>query len=748
MEAFFSQLTASEILRVFRTGVLKTRETLEIAYDEVIRRHFTMGEIVDVDDFSSLLSSVLESNTGEGNVRPEVHPLQLPDTPTATTPLVHQVDGGEYFSIISENRVFLKKFKLWGNELNIRVHQIPEGSIPLEWYGAMLHSLLLTLKAGVDGGARGGMSIRNESYPQRDINISYRRCDQIEPQVVLNRIEKVIQSNEDFFLNGLLSVSFQYVDIPHGRGKSKLPPFVDFDSYCFRRKSTVVVSDDEDLCLPRAICLGISRHEDSRNVFKTLHNINHAQRLKALALCDAAGVVIGENGGGVEEITLLQVSIPGYKITVFGDRRGKDVIFEGPNLTPDGEQRKTIDLIFYAGHYNLITSVTGAFNCNYYCRPCRFPYNNDFRHKCNQECVRCRSSPPCKSSSPMKMCGSCKREFLGERRFENHLLPLKGKGKSTCNSTRSCPQCLFVYAVGKHGGHTCGNVFCSTCKKHTASDHRCYMGVETRKDLRGPHIFVFYDIECRQDDEFHSSSSTDVFLHTPNLLVSNSCCDACISQDVEVCDKCGIREKLYSSDDPVRDFVKYIESLGNIFRSVTCVAHNAKGYDENFVLKSILENTSWKPQVIMNGTKLPQALDLQDPMVKGFFPHFFNTKENSRYVGPIPAPEMYGVDSMSTKDKAAFLSWHGEISVSGYVFSMEDETRKYCDQDVRILRYSCLRFRDIFLASTGVDPFREAVTIAGACTKVFRRNFLKAETIAIISPGGYGMADRQSRKAI
>ncbi|KAG8235681.1 hypothetical protein J437_LFUL014024 [Ladona fulva] len=87
-------------------------------------------------------------------------------------------------------------------------------------------------------------------------------------------------------------------------------------------------------------------------------------------------------------------------------------------------------------------------------------------------------------------------------------------------------------------------------------------------------------------------------------------------------------------------------------------------------------------------------------MVKGFFPHFFNTKENSRYVGPIPAPEMYGVDSMSTKDKAAFLSWHGEISASGYVFSMEDEIRKYCVQDVRILRYSCLRFHDILVVTT------------------------------------------------
>ncbi|KAG8230772.1 hypothetical protein J437_LFUL017824 [Ladona fulva] len=103
---------------------------------------------------------------------------------------------------------------------------------------------------------------------------------------------------------------------------------------------------------------------------------------------------------------------------------------------------------------------------------------------------------------------------------------------------------------------------------------------------------------------------------------------------------------------------------------------------------------------------------------------------------------------MSTEEKGIFLSWHGEISRNGYVFSMEKEIRAYCIQDVSILRLACLRFREIFLASTGVDPFREAVTIASACMKVFRRNFLKPETLAIIPPGGYRMADRQSRKAL
>ncbi|KAG8222554.1 hypothetical protein J437_LFUL016755 [Ladona fulva] len=188
-------------------------------------------------------------------------------------------------------------------------------------------------------------------------------------------------------------------------------------------------------------------------------------------------------------------------------------------------------------------------------------------------------------------------------------------------------------------------------------------------------------------------------------------------------------------------------------RYVTCIAHNAKGYDGNFILRSVLENTDWKPEVITSGskilsitfkklqfidslnflpmalTKLPISLGLQDSFVKGYFPHFHNTKENSRYVDPLPAPEMYGIETMASKEKSEFLKWHGELSRSSYVFLMELEIKKYCIQDVHILPMSCLHFREIFIATTGVDPFCKAVTIASACIKVFRWNFLQPDTI-------------------
>ncbi|KAB0800406.1 hypothetical protein PPYR_06146 [Photinus pyralis] len=69
-------------------------------------------------------------------------------------------------------------------------------------------------------------------------------------------------------------------------------------------------------------------------------------------------------------------------------------------------------------------------------------------------------------------------------------------------------------------------------------------------------------------------------------------------------------------------------------------------------------------------------------------------------------------------------------------------------EDVTILRKACVEFWKRFTSENGVDPFRECCTIAGACSLVFRRNFLQENTIGLIPNGGYRMADKQSRIAI
>src|SRR5439155_6471910 len=47
-----------------------------------------------------------------------------------------------------------------------------------------------------------------------------------------------------------------------------------------------------------------------------------------------------------------------------------------------------------------------------------------------------------------------------------------------------------------------------------------------------------------------------------------------------------------------------------------------------------------------------------------------------------------------------------------------------------------------------IDPFIEAVTIASACSVLFRKKFLKPKTIGLFDPRGYAFRDRQSHIAL
>ena len=97
-------------------------------------------------------------------------------------------------------------------------------------------------------------------------------------------------------------------------------------------------------------------------------------------------------------------------------------------------------------------------------------------------------------------------------------------------------------------------------------------------------------------------------------------------------------------------------------------------------------------------SSLPKAYGLSE-IEKGIFPHLFNTPQNQIYSGPLPALDVYSLDSMDSKERR-------------------------CKQDVTILRLACLAFQKNFIKYS-VDPFTEWTTIAATCMCVFRNKFKK-----------------------
>lgn len=114
----------------------------------------------------------------------------------------------------------------------------------------------------------------------------------------------------------------------------------------------------------------------------------------------------------------------------------------------------------------------------------------------------------------------------------------------------------------------------------------------------------------------------------------------------------------------------------------------------------------------------------------------------------LPDTKYYCFDQMSKKDAKNFQDWYAKENVHDTVFHFKQELIKYCIMDVAILRKACLLFLKYFLGNNNVNPFQEAVTITSACNLVFRRNFLRTETIGIIPSSGYGLCENESLKAL
>ncbi|XP_062597068.1 uncharacterized protein LOC134258520 [Saccostrea cucullata] len=283
--------------------------------------------------------------------------------------------------------------------------------------------------------------------------------------------------------------------------------------------------------------------------------------------------------------------------------------------------------------------------------------------------------------------------------------------------------------------------------------------------------------------------------HKPNLVVAHKTCPDCINDvDIsmhpkcETCgmrckicgardkkekcylrppcvDTCGFRETVFRGDDTARMFCDWL--FREHHKGYTVLAHNMKGYDGYFVLEYLIEN-SVIPKVIYAGSKimymhverglnirmldslnflpmrlanLPSAFGLTE-VKKGFFPHYFNTRANQRYVGPYPAAQFYGCDTMNASDRDSFMDWYREKVETREIFDFSKELLEYCKSDVDILRKACLKFREILMTITGkeevvlgeeglervvrggVDPFNH-ITIASVCMQVFRSKFLK-----------------------
>ena len=631
----------------------------------------------------------------------------------------------DFYVIESSKKTKSKKFRMTATDHTIRFTNVASDLDLIESYERtqkILEQLLNDVTEGMNERDQVRFVLRSTQL-DTPISIPFMPLIQLTPERVFSQIERVVQSNRDFRLNDTVTVDIIHVEAPQGSGRSKRT-ILNIKEYLHKKKSVIVIQNNDNLCLARALVVAIAKVENAPNYKDLTKPGRRTQEIKARELHTAANVPLGPCG--IPEVELFQKYLTNYEISIVSGNHASSIIY--PPKPSTNNNVIPIYLYLHDNHYDVITSMPGFLSESYFCHKCRRSYSSKLDHLCPGMCKSCRSYN-CVVNDPLG-CNECNRWFKSKTCYDHHKEPVDG-GRSVCQGVKKCGKCGKSVEVRNLNskGHICGKK-CSTCGVvlNEKNEHKCYIQKTEQTEESQYNELLFFDFECKQETGKHE----------PNLcIVHNEAGD----------------EWLFQGSDTTKDFCEWL--LTKEHQDCIVVAHNFQGYDGYFI-QDFLNKNAIKYEVILRGAKIlsmtipmfnmkfidslnfipmslskfPKTFGMTE-LCKGYFPHLFNKEENQNYIGPIPPVAYYSPNTMKPEARETFLAWHKEQVESNYLFDFEKEIIKYCRSDVDILRKCCMEFREMLREITDIDPFEKCLTIASACHEVYRTNFLKKDTIAV-----------------
>src|SRR5437868_2518205 len=566
-----------------------------------------------------------------------------------------------------------------------------------------------------------------ESVPGRNFSTRLIPIKNMKPQEITNTVERAMNSNEDFVLNEGFRVDVVIMEKrPGGKGNARplMNPLLD----AARKRSVIQILNSDNLCMARALVVAIAKL--AKGPVSIQRKSSKIQTQLAKELHCKANVPEGPCTSADAQRFAEYI---GMQIKIVENLEGKYSVTS--TTQPPNEQviylwRLNLGKNKY--HFHLISNIRGFFACHYYCTTCDKKYSEKFRHDCPTHCRRCFRNN-CEKSNNTVLCPKCNRVCRTIDCLEHH--------KAICYQFWFCSQCYTEFKRSEIdiSKHICGTTKCKGCEKYENEDHRCYMQNIAAKETKNGYIYF----------DFETDQSTGI--HIVNYAVSM------------------YENGTYFEFEGYDAIDKFCEWLFDVkHKGYTALAHNAKSFDSQFIQKWLLNN-SVTPKVIKNGSKLlelkhhslnirvidsvnffaaplaglPKMFVLENDC-KGHFPHFLNTPQNQNYIGAWPDPSEYGAQHLTPKENDKFFQWYN--TVKDETFHFRQEMRKYCINDVEILRNACNVFRKLFLLTCAIDPFAY-ITIAAACLATYKFKYMAEKSIAILPVQGYNQR-KSSRKAV
>lgn len=180
----------------------------------------------------------------------------------------------------------------------------------------------------------------------------------------------------------------------------------------------------------------------------------------------------------------------------------------------------------------------------------------------------------------------------------------------------------------------------------------------------------------------------------------------------------------YFGPTSLRDFITFMVTHNRGYN--ICVAHNASGYDARLVVEEvsrmnlptkstnsglkftelIINQTIFRDSLLhLQGSLAGLAKNFNLPLMKGNFPHLFNTEENYYYEGEIPELKYFDLTytAKSQNDIDSFMEWYNQRKQLPWNF--KQELISYCQDDVKILALIMKLFHEICSSKFELSPW-------------------------------------------
>ena len=478
------------------------------------------------------------------------------------------------------------------------------------------------------------------------------------------------------------------------------------------------------------------------------------------------------------------------------DRRKPQKAFDNENLSAKKEIcleyiRPGQSPLYPQGHYNLIRRPGKYFGYKApLCMQClqgfdvKRQYEEHRQTKCRASCKGCAGNTVhgnCPTVNEMR-CDKCGTLCFSSACLQRHL------ENKRCEIRGYCRDCHVEFNVSRDRPHKCNTYFCKNCEtEYTECPHYCFirpLSLQRLKNFEGtvtkPRqiIRVFFDLETHRVLHTVRPDGTRVYELRPALLSRKVVCTKCedrrqSDEDSDYqCSDCHLTAvETFYGDDCVRRFVHLVlNELARKASKVYVFAHNLRGFDGQFVVQELDNETYGEVRPVIVGTKilkldvtdkvtfldsfafmpqalakLPKSLGFDDSNHdKGFFPYLLPRPEPEHADDEVdfPGREFFDADFMSESRAAEFNEFYE--ANKNKKFRYRSTLQTYCEQDVKILSKAVYKFRHLYKEVTEYDTTLTKFTLAGAALETFRACCLKPQLIGIAPQSGYFHSRNQS----